>query len=266
MINWLLGLTFFFINTSFANDALKFSDELISDGDYFRALSVLKQNEFSSRGSLNGSIYQKRILTIHFRSQNFEEFDIQVDRLLSRYSKFLPKHDPSILNAEVSFYLKNYPLAYDQIKETNATQEQKHYFRVYAGSNERIPKCNSKVCLDIDNIEAEILNNKSYKNEYLALSLGIIPGMGQVYAGHTSSGIATFILNGLMILTSITAFNNGETVLGWVSAGVGSTFYLSSIYAGLETAKRYNRALREQSMNKLKNIPVEFQLLKIAFE
>jgi TM2 domain-containing membrane protein YozV len=34
-----------------------------------------------------------------------------------------------------------------------------------------------------------------------ALSLGIIPGMGQIYAGNIKSGIATFILNGFFIGT-----------------------------------------------------------------
>ncbi len=268
MIKFLFGI-FLFANTlaSFADTDLKFVEELTSDGEYFRALTILKENEFMHRKQARGAIFQKKILELHLMTQEFENFDVQVQNLLERYSNFLSTFDPNRIDAEVKLHLKNYKVAYHALKKTNAPLEEKYLFRAYAEeSADDLPTCDSEDCKTIIRIEEDIIVKSKTKNEYLALALGVVPGMGQVYAGHTSSGIATFILNGLMIVTSVAAFNNDEEVLGWASAVVGSTFYLSSIYAGVETARRHNLAQVEQAKKRLKDVSIQFQLYRLIFE
>ena len=104
---------------------------------------------------------------------------------------------------------------------------------------------------------------KIKKNEYVALGLGIIPGMGQIYASNTGSGIASFILNGFFIATSIIAFNNDETAMGLATSVVGATFYFSSIYAGYETARRQNVSTSLSEKKKLSDITIKLNLMNI---
>jgi hypothetical protein len=90
--------------------------------------------------------------------------------------------------------------------------------------------------------------------------------MGQIYAGNTWSGIASFVLNSFFITTSIIAFNNNEPAMGIASTLIGSTFYFSSIYAGYETARRYNVSRSLNEKRKLSNIPIQLNLMNIIFE
>jgi hypothetical protein len=50
-----------------------------------------------------------------------------------------------------------------------------------------------------------------------------------------------------------------------VSAIVGGTFYLSSIYAGYETARRYNLAEEKKTRIQLRNLPIQFRIYELAF-
>lgn len=258
-------IMFFLISyTCSAFEKMVFIDELISQGDYHRALSLAKEGEFSYRKDLKGFKFQKKILEIHVKSQDFDSFDLQVEKLIKNYSHFIIyNHD--ILRSEGMFLIGNYASAYDSLQKSEATPEEKLYFRVYAGIKKGENDCSSEVCREVISIENKIEKAKKAKSESVSLLLGIIPGMGQVYAGQTSSGIATFLLNSFFIGTSLIAFNNHEPAFGLASALVGTTFYASSIYAGYESTRRFNSNEVEKQKSKLKDVSVRLNLVNIIF-
>ena len=251
---------------SYATDLLKFSDDLTLQGDLFRALTVLKEAEFNSRGTSKGFIAQKKILQLHLESKNFDGLDFQVDQTFKNYKLFLKNYNFDEIRAETYFVIGNYSKAFEDLSTINTELEKKYLFRAYSESTKDLPKCETQICANIKSIEQNMASAKNNKNEYVALGLGIIPGMGQVYAGNTSSGIASFILNGFFIATSIIAFNNDEPAMGLATSVVGATFYFSSIYAGYETARRYNSSISLTEKKKLSDIPVKLNLMNIIFE
>lgn len=54
--------------------------------------------------------------------------------------------------------------------------------------------------------------------------------------------------------------------MGTATVIVGSSFYLSSIYAGYEAIKRYNSLLDMRAKKKLQDIPIRLDLLKIIWD
>jgi TM2 domain-containing membrane protein YozV len=264
MKNFLLFLVLTSINT-YATDLLEFSDDLIVQGDLFRALTVLKEAEFTSRGTSKGFVFQKKILQLHLESKDFDGFDFQVDQTFKNYGPFIKNYNFEEIKAETYFILGNYSKAFEDLYAIDTNLEKKYLFRAYSESTKALQNCETATCVDIKNIEQNMTSAKFKKNEYFALGIGIIPGMGQVYAGNTGSGIATFILNSFFIATSIIAFNNNEPAMGFATSVVGATFYLSSIYAGYETARRYNSSIFLNEKKKLSDIPVKLNLMNIIF-
>lgn len=266
-MNLILSLFIIFLSVnSFAKDRFSFANDLISQGDLFRALTVLKEIEFNSRGSTTGLVAQKKILQIHLESKEFDGFDYQVEQTFKNYSSFLKDYKYDEIKAETFFIIGNYSKAFNDLQPIKTNLEKKYFFRAYAETDRELPSCQSSTCDNIQKIEQDINLAKKAKNEYLALGLGIIPGMGQVYAGNLWSGVASFVLNSFFITTSIIAFNNSEPAMGIASSLVGGTFYLSSIYAGYETARRYNVSRTLNEKRKLSSIPVELNLMNIIFE
>lgn len=250
----------------YAKDNLDFANDLISQGDFFRALTVLKEIEFNHRGSPKGFNAQKRILQIHLEKKEFDGFDFQIQQTFKNYDSYLKKYNRDVIQAETYFLIGNHSKAFEDIITQDTNLEKKYLFRAYAETDRNLPDCESPHCESIKKIEKNISLARKEKSELLALGLGIIPGMGQVYAGNTSSGIATFVLNSFFIATSIIAFNNNEPAMGIASSLVGSTFYFSSIYAGYETARRYNSSKSLNEKRKLSNIPIHLNIMNIVFD
>lgn len=247
-----------------AKTSFDFAEDLIEQGDLFRALTIYKEIEFQNRYQDTGFKAQKNILRIHSDAEDYENFDIQVERLIKIYKKNLNDTNPTLLRAEASFLMKHYSKAFELIQKTSAPIENKYLFKAYSESKKELPPCTSDVCKQIKEIETDS-SKLHLKNENLALALGIIPGLGQIYAGKTSSGISSFILNSFFATISIMAFNNNEKAMGYASAIVGSTFYFSSIYAGYETAKRYNSSLKINEQKKLNSVPIKLEIINFMF-
>jgi TM2 domain-containing membrane protein YozV len=243
---------------------LQFADELMGESDYNRAMTVLKEAEYVHRGTKEGFLAQKKIISLHFRSNDFELLDLNVSKLRTNYGQFF-KLDEMEIKSEVSFFLKNYDVAFIQILKSQSELEKKYLFRSFSSKNDKLPKCDSNLCNQISNLEIEMKTNPP-KSPAIAAALGIIPGMGQIYAGHTASGITTFILTGFFAATTVIALNGHEDAFALASGAVGTVFYLSSIYAGHETAKLRNESFIKGQQKKLRDLQVSFKLIDLAFE
>ncbi len=80
----------------------------------------------------------------------------------------------------------------------------------------------------------------SYKNPYLGASLGIIPGLGYLYAGKTGTGILTFVMVSLCSSLSYLAFRYNTDSAGIFLGAIATFFYTGSIVGGYSMSKKYN--------------------------
>lgn len=81
------------------------------------------------------------------------------------------------------------------------------------------------------------------KKPFVASLLSVlVPGLGKVYAGDWKNGISSFVFVGSAAYGASRGFgargiNSG---LGWVFTGLGTFFYLGSVYGSHKEARTYN--------------------------
>lgn len=96
--------------------------------------------------------------------------------------------------------------------------------------------------------------NLNRKSPFLASVLSvIIPGLGKGYAGDWKNALGSFIFVGSAVFGATRGFgargiNSG---LGWVFTGVGTFFYLGSVYGSHKEAKNYNYKQSENLKNEV---------------
>ncbi len=78
------------------------------------------------------------------------------------------------------------------------------------------------------------------KNRSLAGLLSVIPGLGYVYTGKYQTGIASFVVNSLLIWGTCESFSKGNKGIGFVLGFFGLGFYSGNIYGSINSASNYN--------------------------
>lgn len=83
--------------------------------------------------------------------------------------------------------------------------------------------------------------------------LGIVPGLGYVYAGEYANGVRSLLLNSLFIYGMIeTADQDLWGVFGVISF-FELTWYTGSIYGGIDASHRYNADRRNECLDAINN-------------
>lgn len=72
----------------------------------------------------------------------------------------------------------------------------------------------------------------------------VVPGLGQIVAGHHTDGVVAFVLVGAFVAASTMAFVDEEYTVGGVVAFFGLGWYSGNIFGAVNAAHRYNRDAR----------------------
>lgn len=96
------------------------------------------------------------------------------------------------------------------------------------------------------------LNALPRKSPFLAGVLSIIPGGGYLYCGRYQDAFIAFGLNAALMGAAYESFDNDLEVLGGVITLVDLGFYVGSIYGGIASAHKYNRAAYNQYIADIK--------------
>jgi TM2 domain-containing membrane protein YozV len=83
------------------------------------------------------------------------------------------------------------------------------------------------------------------KSPAAAAVLGIVPGLGYVYAGQIGTGIVAFLFISLNVLVTYFAFRTHNDIMGYFTGVIGGFFYAGSIAGGYLASKRFNTELAE---------------------
>ncbi len=96
-----------------------------------------------------------------------------------------------------------------------------------------------------------IESKEERKNQWIALGLGFVPGMGYLYAGSQMTGVVALTVTAISFVTSFFAFKTGNTATGLVVGSIGAFFYTGNILGGYLEARRYNRINSERLKSRL---------------
>ncbi|MBU4211859.1 MAG: hypothetical protein L6437_13625 [Kiritimatiellae bacterium] len=86
------------------------------------------------------------------------------------------------------------------------------------------------------------------KSPVLGGVLGLIPGLGYMYAGEYANGLRSLILNGLFMGAMVYSGVEDQWGAFAVISFFELTWYSGSIYGGIDAAQRYNRARQERCL------------------
>jgi len=92
----------------------------------------------------------------------------------------------------------------------------------------------------------------SKKNPILAGSLSLVPGLGQLYCERYQDSATAFLLNIAFGLAAYEAFDHENYALGGLISTVGFGFYAGNIYGAVSSAHKYNRNVRRNFIESLK--------------
>ncbi|MGD9214076.1 MAG: tetratricopeptide repeat protein [Desulfobacteraceae bacterium] len=104
------------------------------------------------------------------------------------------------------------------------------------------------------------LSNRSdipTKSPYLAGTLSIIPGAGQLYCHRYEDGIIAFAVNTAFIWAAVDAFNEEQYGLGGLLSFVGLGFYAGNIYGAVNDAYKYNHMQTRRFVDELRRHQVQ---------
>jgi TM2 domain-containing membrane protein YozV len=79
-----------------------------------------------------------------------------------------------------------------------------------------------------------------------AVLLGLLPGMGYMYAGDYATGIITFLVLAVNATVTGLAFYTGNDVIGYLTGAVGICFYAGSMAGGYLATRRNNRRISRE--------------------
>lgn len=242
---------------------------LINNEHYSEALLEINRAVFNSiDAKFDRELFVNYVRVL--RKLNLQE-RVQLD-YESKLSNSL-KNDPEILfeiglswleldNIQKSQLYFNKILDQNGINDSNAYQQSLIY-----SSYIEAKKNNLKKSIDLNNriddnlTFAKFKNNNTQtlkdltnykpKSKTLGLTLGIIPGLGYLYAGHPKSAISSLIINSLLGFATYSTFKSNNNGLGTLLAITSIGFYFGNIKGGKMATERYNNTFYEKQYQKL---------------
>jgi hypothetical protein len=243
--------------------------EFVGGGDDFRAITVLRQRELEHRGTPAGFECARLILGAYLRHGEFDLVDDWVARMGQSYGP--PLLGPGLvprLRVEVAYLFGSPAEVQRRAADGHVTGVEPLTILSRAADrplsfDPSEASCDAVACAQLRRILDERAS-LPHKSPGLALALGVVPGLGQVYAGRALAGLGSFLLNGFLIGTTAYAVHRHEYALVALSGGIGLAFYAGSIYAGVEAATRVNDQTADELRARIRAVPVDLEINRLA--
>lgn len=242
-----------------------FIDELFAGGDGFRAVTILKEREFQHRHDSQGWNCARRLLASYIKYQEYAAADQWLDLIHSNYPAEITDSKYHQLRSELAYIFGNQA---ETMRRAQSSDFQTRNRLVYFSEVLQNPwvqpahSCSDDVCRQLDQMRESELHGKSPR---VALALGLIPGMGQIYAGRITAGITSFVTNSLLIAMTIYAAQRDEQAFEIFSGVAAGSVYVGSIYAGYEATQRFNDMQSQQFRERAKNLDLHLGLFSWKF-
>lgn len=252
---------------------LKIADAFMAEGEYYRAVTEYKKFIILFPGSKKVDYAEFRIGMAYFRGDEYEPAARVFASVEERYagSSYAPE---AAYNEGLSYVLLNQPdraeAAFDKALAAYPASEsarksllgksliefdrndifgcrrQLEHFLVDYPHDDRAGKVEDAITLLDRNRE---LTQKSPVTAGILSAL--VPGSGQIYAGHYGDGITALFLNGLFIAGTVVAANQENYAVAGVVGVIGLPFYIGNIYGAANAATKYNVGIRKDLRDRL---------------
>ncbi len=253
-----------------AGQVLQFADQLLQEGEYFRAITEYRRFRFDYPDDPRQAVALFRIGQAFYRGQQYEEAlqtfrDVtqtypdnpygrqawlwQGESLLQQtqyavaektYTTYMERHtDASTI--PYARYQRGWTLLYRRQWQA-ATAELQHI----PDTSPLYPAAQQLA------LEAQEGSQRPKKSPLLAGALSaFLPGAGQLYNGRRGDAILTFLLNGLFIAGTIEAIQHDQLAIAGVLGFFEAGWYGGNVYSAVNGAHKHNRRADEALLQDL---------------
>ena len=117
---------------------------------------------------------------------------------------------------------------------------------------DNITKPNQQIFeMELLNDQMDGFKNIPQKDPLVAGLLSIVPGGGYLYCGRYQDALVAFVVNSALIYGAYESFDENLYALGGIVSAVELGFYTGSIYGGVSSAHKYNKAKRTEYIHSM---------------
>jgi len=253
--------------TNNENKGLEFAKYLINNGFYSDALIEINKLLYFKKSVNQIELYTNYIICLKALNE--------LEKIIFEYETTFPenvKHNSNILIeiGNVWLQLENYEMArelyYKAIKPShnNTLSNDKALMLVglsFAKENNwKDAQSNfSKISNNTFYYQYAIKNSdlmndalsQKYKSKILAGFLGVIPGLGYLYASHKQTAISSLLVNSLLMYATYTNYKDKNYGMTALVGTFSLAFYIGNIQGSVKSVQRYNNHIKDSYIKRL---------------
>jgi tetratricopeptide (TPR) repeat protein len=258
---------------------LRFSEHLMREGDYFRAITEYKRVLFFAG---DDSIKDHCLLQIAKAYRRSGKFELAIENaaavLMTSAASPALRFDANVslgmcyLEANMPQLALQYFTAASQLPDTTRFARLcvgvvKAETRDYEGAGQSFGDAGHQSALvrlrtaaeECSALVKEYSQRPQFSSTVAATLSSVLPGAGQLYSGHTYDALQAFLYTGSMTLAAIAVYRYERSVsghLGWTYVGitVAGMFHLSNIIGAARTAEYRNWKTHTDMTRQLREI------------
>lgn len=245
-----------------------FVAELIADGDTFRAVGILKEHEHRLRATDEGLTCARLLLRLYLQHEEHDVADAWLEHMLARYPQLNDIAPPPRLRAEMALLFGNPTEAKRRLgaDPTDAGRALTAVADALERPALRPPSadCAAPTCAALRAYYSRP-EATARKSPALATVLGIVPGLGQIYASRLLAGIGSLLLHAATGSLALYAASRDERAAALTLGGVTAALYLGNFYAGHEAARRENTRRDDDARRTIGRLPIAPSIQRLTF-
>ncbi len=130
--------------------------------------------------------------------------------------------------------------------ETGDANQARRFFGNITKPNQQIFE------IELLNDQLDEFKNIPQKEPLVAGLLSIVPGGGYLYCGRYQDALVAFVINSALIYGAYESFDKNLYALGGIVSAVELGFYAGSMYGGVSSAHKYNKAKQTEYIHSMK--------------
>lgn len=247
-----------------------FADYLFNEGDYFRAISEYKRFIFLYPGNQLIEKSRFRICESYYRAGRWQEAIDSLTGFIADYPSSPFREDAFYLKGLSEKELKRYDEAISSLEIASASFSEdlrsRSFFQIALIYVDREDWGSARAFLSKISRESPLYPSASSfssglegidrhprKSPGLAGALAaVLPGAGHVYTERPRDALVAFLLNGAFIWAAVELFEDDNYAAGGLVTFFELGWYAGNIYSAVGSAHKYNRRVKEEFIQKLK--------------
>lgn len=255
-----------------ADQLLAFADQLMREGEYFRAITEYQRFLFYYPHDQRGTMALFRIGIAYYRGQSYAEALQTFRQVTQRYPATPYGQQAWLWQGECLMQQANYAEAehlysamIDQQPDTPLTQFARYqrgwtflYRRQWQQASAAFrhvgPESSFHDAAQRLAQEAEEGGQLPKKSPALAgIMSALLPGSGQLYNGRPGDALLSFLLNGIFIVGTLQALERDQPAIAGALSFFEAGWYAGNVYSAINGAHKYNRHLETTFLGDLEN-------------